>query len=365
MNALELDFKMITPAFLGGADQSSEWRAPAFKALLRQWWRVAVAGQLRYDHVALRETEGVLFGHAWLAHRGKSWAMRSPVQIRLVGHTRPGLGSWREDTRIEHPEVKQKVGAHLYLGYGPLTYEKGQGTKLKVPPAIAAGSEATLRVRFPGSLRLDEFSRLDDLRGDLDRTLRLIHLFGTVGGRSRNGWGSVATTRPAELAPECRSSSVPDEVRRPLEDCLKLDFAHAVGVDATGLLVWRTRRCFDGAADTLDELARLKIAFRTALDTGAQGALGRRHLLAYPVTHHDVHEWGQQARLANQLRFKVHCVTSGSRPSYFGVAFHVPHRLPEAMAKKLQDRGRWARATELEIWRKVHHVLDREMDRVG
>jgi hypothetical protein len=30
-----------TPAFLGDAEQNGQWRTPPFKALLRQWWRVA------------------------------------------------------------------------------------------------------------------------------------------------------------------------------------------------------------------------------------------------------------------------------------------------------------------------------------
>lgn len=38
-----------TPAFLGNASQQGQWRTPPVKALLRQWWRVAVAllGDLR------------------------------------------------------------------------------------------------------------------------------------------------------------------------------------------------------------------------------------------------------------------------------------------------------------------------------
>lgn len=32
-----------TPAFLGNAGQDAQWHTPPFKALLRQWWRVAWA----------------------------------------------------------------------------------------------------------------------------------------------------------------------------------------------------------------------------------------------------------------------------------------------------------------------------------
>ena len=45
---LELWVHFNTPAFLGGADQSSEWRTPPFKNLLREWWRVVKAAELSW-----------------------------------------------------------------------------------------------------------------------------------------------------------------------------------------------------------------------------------------------------------------------------------------------------------------------------
>ena len=55
-----------TPAFLGNAEQSGQWRTPPIKALLRQWWRVAyAAAQPGAVNVgAMREAEGRLFGSA-------------------------------------------------------------------------------------------------------------------------------------------------------------------------------------------------------------------------------------------------------------------------------------------------------------
>ena len=61
----------------------------------------------------------------------------------------------------------------------------------------------------------------------------------------------------------------------------------------------------------MKELARIKIAFRTqpalSLEGVPKGTFAKRHLLAYPVTQHAVSSsgWGNQGRLANQLRFKV------------------------------------------------------------
>jgi CRISPR-associated protein Cmr1 len=69
------------PAFLGNAEQSGQWRTPPFKALLRQWWRVAYAADHRFsvDVDRMREDEGRLFGAAADAADSN----RSRVRIRL------------------------------------------------------------------------------------------------------------------------------------------------------------------------------------------------------------------------------------------------------------------------------------------
>lgn len=85
MTKLEYQVSFTTPAFLGNAEQQAQWRTPPFKALLRQWWRVAKAKESGYDHLRLREAEGLLFGNAWLEPvNGKARHRRSDVRIRLV-----------------------------------------------------------------------------------------------------------------------------------------------------------------------------------------------------------------------------------------------------------------------------------------
>src|SRR5574338_1070891 len=119
-------------------------------------------------------------------------------------------------------------------------------------------------------------SYLEDVAQHLERALTLTHWFGTLGGRSRNGWGSVAL-RPSppgrrgggfaehrSAPPERRSGSVaggvggegraasftpPSLTRealkqsgcvRPLARCLELDWPHAIGADEAGPLVWQS-----------------------------------------------------------------------------------------------------------------------------
>ena len=79
MKTLEYTVRFNTPAFLGNAEQSGQWRTPPFKALLRQWWRVAVAEQQNFSVNALRKYEAEIFGVA----ADGSESHKSQVRIRL------------------------------------------------------------------------------------------------------------------------------------------------------------------------------------------------------------------------------------------------------------------------------------------
>ena len=177
-DVLRMRVRLVTPAFLGDARQEGAWRSAPFKSLLRQWWRIAVARECGYDHKLVREREGRLFGHAWLQEKGQAWASRSRVLMRLGKWTKGTLERWPPDPRVRHDEVRRDVGAHLYLGYGPLKFERG--TILKASRALAAGETISLLLLTP-----------PEHREEVVRALQLMAWFGAVGGRSRNGWGSL------------------------------------------------------------------------------------------------------------------------------------------------------------------------------
>lgn len=182
-----------TPAFLGDAQLSGRWRTPPFKAQLRQWWRVACAAQQQYrvNLGELRDIEGHLFGHAWLENdrdeKGeKVAARRSEVRVRLSQWSEGKEAFWSAtDNSVAHPNVHDRdgrpkpVGAQLYMGFGPLVFDKG--TTLKANAAIQAKEQAELAIAYP-----------DEDAPWLDHALHLMDLLGTVGGRSRNGWGSYS-----------------------------------------------------------------------------------------------------------------------------------------------------------------------------
>lgn len=340
-----IDVLTTVPAFLGAADQSAEWRTPAFKALLREWWRVRMARSYGYDHEKLREAEGAIFGHAALRVGRRTWACRSRVVITL-DEWRPGrLESWTRDSSFPHPREKRPVQSQLYLGYGPLIFDKGRGTGLKSKPAIKDAEVNHLRIWCP-----------EYLRATVDEILHLAHLFGAVGGRCRNGWGSIQLAREGALLPGFGSneaSKLLDTLRRPFRDCLELSFTHALGEDTSGrMLLWRTKQATRSWQETIKLLAEAKVAFRTRLELRS-GEFSERHLLGLPVTKHPLPSV-KQARLGSQLRFKVVLTRRG----YLGIAFHLPCGMPASL------RSGWSVDRQAAVWEKVHRVLDEKLVRI-
>jgi len=196
---------------------------------------------------------------------------------------------------------------------------------------------------------------------------QLIHWFGTLGGRSRNGWGSFLLENEAKKLGSIdqlnRENPILNEITRPLRQCLELEWPHALGKsDDNKLLIWKTKISFDNWRDAMKELARIKIAFRTALKfTKPKGEVDRRHLLAYPVTHHQVNSWGNQSRLANQLRFKV----IADNNQFIGIAYHLPCSIAKELYDALGHADRqWINEQQLSVWQTVHQKLDAEMQRI-
>jgi CRISPR-associated protein Cmr1 len=334
--------RFLTPAFLGDAEQNGRWRTPPFKHALREWWRVAYAAeqQFRVDVQAMRRKEGLLFGNAWLSRReGDSDIAdhrKSLVRLRLDHWAVGGLTNWSPDQTVRHPEVQQPVGAQLYLGYGPLIFR--QGTKLQKNAAIQENETATFSVAIAQAVDSTDRQRLL-------RALWLMDRYGTLGGRSRNGWGSYVL-EPANDYP-APPGGVP---LRKWQDCLQLDWPHAIGEDNQGPLIWQSAPHADWRA-LMKTLAEIKIGLRTQFrfpNAQPDGNVHDRHWLSYPVTKHEVRDWKRNnLRLPNQLRFKVRKAADGK---LVGIVFHMPHLPPAAFRP---DRPAIER-----VWAQVHNFLD-------
>ncbi len=345
MQKLNCKVTFNLPGFIGDAEQKSAWRTPPFKALLQNWWRVAVAAEHQYQHKQIRESEGRLFGHAWLKdNKGESWAMRSRFKIRLERSTPGQLSTWNmDDIKIKHAEVKFPVGAHLYLGYGPLEYKKGSKKPvLKKGRAIKDNETNHLSLIFPTSGQQQ-----------IQNTLQLAHWFGALGGRSRNGWGSVAFAHDSLQSYQTLLNGEAELSRfsRSLTDCLQLEWPHAIGTDNKGVLIWKTEAKISWMA-VMRDLAEIKIGFRTALSVTKP--FDERHILAMPITHHNPKGMNNE-RVSNQLRFKV----IQHNKQFYGLVFHLPCKFPSDLDKKMiHPNARNLLDNQLGIWQKVHLYLD-------
>ena len=324
-----------TPAFLGDADQKAQWRTPPIKALLREWWRIRVAKQFGYDVEKIRAEELSIFGAA--ADAGSS--QQSRLRLRLSQWDSGNFDAKANLDSIKIPTGNFQVSIGSYLAYGP--YQKGIGSKA-LPPGPQAAHRLELRLRTDGLNRTPE-----EVMGWIDDAVALAHRFGTLGSRSRNGWGSVS------LIPYDAASAKPvkwDNVQRQLADCMKEDWPHAIGIDEKGLLVWRTRGSYSDWKAALRDLAlaRQKIN-RFGIENPKnprEDGLRLRHMLSYPVTKHDKPGWSNQMRLPSQLRFKV----LSNNNSFYGIIVHVPTRC--ALELPLDP------SQQAVIWSKVHGQIN-------
>lgn len=364
MKVFEYEVRFTTPAFLGNAEQSGQWRTPPIKALLRQWWRVVYAADKNFSVEVdeMRREEGLLFGNAWLSHRENGRDVpdhcKSLVRLRLDRWGEGELDSarWPSDFgRVTTTRNGRSVPADLYLGYGPI--EPGRSPRL-TRRAVAPDANARLRLMLPDTQ-------------ELLNTVTLIHWFGALGSRSRNGWGSL------QLKPLGETPKIPalnpshlllTSIVREWAACHSLDWPHAIGMDAKGALIWSTDE-FSSWRKAVGALARVRVAVRQKAKTlrNERGAAAALHYLGYPAGTGTQNPWAldvrgerDKLRLASPLRFKV--VPSESAGSVRGLVFHLPCAIPQDFLSQLRndsdrdwlaDRENWKAA-----WTKIHEVLD-------
>lgn len=260
----ELKYRVsfATPAFLGNAEQQAQWRTPPFKALIRQWWRVVKAREVGYDFSKVLAAENHLFGTA--SDDGAEKSHRSLLRLRLSAWSEGTLKEWpavgQQGRRpLHHPEAGRPVDAEFYLGYGVLERNrethaiqlgtsKSSGLKRT---AIDEKADVELRLMFPSQYE-----------PELRATMQLINWFGAMGSRARNGWGALQLSEVGAPAAVTPSKEAVAAYVRPLAECLKLEWPHAIGADSQGPLIWKTAQSGTWR-DAMYKLAKLKIAYRT------------------------------------------------------------------------------------------------------
>ncbi len=305
MKKLEYEIKFNTPAFIGDANQSSAWRTPPFKALMRSWWRFVWAAQnnCKVDDLEnLRSCESKLFGDT---------SQQSKIRMRLSPKRRSAC---REVDR----------GNYDYLRYGR-----------EESNAIETNTESTLSLLIP-----------EKYESEIISVMSLIHDYGTIGGRCRNGWGSIHLTSEHVV-----KSSGDMDITSNWKEAIERGWPHAIGTDENGPLIWRTKICDSSWKKVMDKLTHLR---REINRKASARDSERRSYLSYPVKGRSNLD-SIIDRSPNALRFKV----KSEAGHLYGIVFYVP-----AINKKAYESHR---STVLETWETTFKYLDMDMEllRIG
>jgi len=183
MKTIEATYRIVTPMFIGGADQSPSdgIRPPSFKGALRFWWRALNWGEFYQQHdgdekqalKTLHAEECRLFGSAVKNGNGGQG-------VFLLKIDQPQL--WLEEN--QWPKA-QPLGDSGYLGMG--LWESGKKEKNNFQPhRVAIFSDKAFKVQL-----LLKGNRLEGDCNQLSNALKALGLFGGLGSRSRRGFGSI------------------------------------------------------------------------------------------------------------------------------------------------------------------------------
>ncbi|OAG26921.1 type III-B CRISPR module RAMP protein Cmr1 [Thermodesulfatator autotrophicus] len=344
--------RIITPMFLGDAEQKASLRSAPFKGLLRYWWRVA-AGRKFPSYSDLLKEETKIFGG------GGEESKKSLVRVEVEGNPQvvedpriPGVNN------VRHPEVIRPVHPLLYLGYGPVIWKKGKGA-IYNRSYLNPEDTFQLILRVPGSLLNNETFKL---------ALILFRAFGAVGSRSRNGWGSFQVEK-IEGCPhwdENFTERLPKDLPS-WKDCFNKSYPHTLAKgDNDKLLLWKIEE-FESWEKAMKFLAEVYIYVRTGvpqrgykwpkqmrLDADAQNLIAERHLLGFPLTNHPARNAGWK-RLASPLHFFIR---RGNNNKYLAFILHLPYFIESAQRFVSQ-------ADQIKLWQKVHQRLDDAMQRAS
>lgn len=198
MESLDFTLKLLSPAFIAGANyledniegkrikrliaQDELLRVPSLRGVLRFWFRTYI-GSMHSEISTIKEKEALMFGDN---NFGQG--------IRIIS-------TGKEDVSIGEVSVLQDTNIG-YLGYGPLLYKKDKNETKRFTSYHSNPKSNRRDAIYPNSLfhfrAIGNFDQIEILK----KILILMHLFGSVGSRSRRGWGSIAVVKPTNLFPE-------------------------------------------------------------------------------------------------------------------------------------------------------------------
>lgn len=168
MKTIEATYRITTPMFCSGADQTrAELRLPSFKGVLRFWWRALNFEKLGGSIEEVHRREAAIFGSA------------TQGQSRFLFHVNPPTLPAEAIADQQHFSPSTWEG---YVGYGLTDKDKRP-----IRQFIRAGTEFRVTAIGPRAGANDWAA--------LRTSLIALGTLGGFGGRSRKGWGSLTLQR--------------------------------------------------------------------------------------------------------------------------------------------------------------------------
>ena len=329
----EFKIEVLTPMFLGGANGDAELRAAPLKNAIRYWWRITKGDLVHKD---LLKEEQKLFGGV------SGEASRSLVDVVVTGSVKTGAAKESDWIGVKkNPEVQNKeVPLSAYLGMGPIDFH-GKYTKKRILP----GEKFDLFITYPK----------ESTESVID-ALSLFAEFGSLGARSRNGWGSFDLFEEGKSKSLLPREKLIEKYGKEISTIFEINrkYPFKLGKSNEQLLLWRIgthntwKEAMKLAGDSYMDLRQKELPFAKGKPKGVQ----KRHILGYPVTNHILGLWGgKNGRMPSQLRIIIR-KTDNQYYSYF---FHLPHKISKPWNPSL--------GSELSVWLKIHQYLDENFER--
>lgn len=343
---IKLKFLVLTPMFLAGADQGCvELRSASVKGQLRFWWRAQHPG---LSPAELWQREGEIFGFAGeKKNRRSSFALlMEEIDLRRSRNSLPNADYTKFE--VQRSDGRTIVANFLeYLAYGTYERNKEQKRNILIREYLAPGSTFRLTLRFREDKHLEE----------VVKALKAFILFGGLGSKSRNGYGSFRVT--VEDAPEKIKQEI--EQLKPdkpfMQELCSFKGVPSFSAFCKGARLFRTKDIYPSWDRCLVELAR---AYREArLSLERKHVYEKRQYLGAPLIV-DQKQRSFADRHAKPYFIRVHKEKEGFR----GYILYLPSQyLPRQHHERLGIQASEFRERDLERDDQLFQDVCREVNR--
>jgi CRISPR-associated protein Cmr1 len=267
MKKMMFEIETITPMFLAGADQSkAELRAASIKGLLRFWWRALQADS---DLTALRNRESQIFGSTdEKAGGGSSFSIR----VTRAGDLKTIRTKFPDNSQYKIPVEGKTFKMHIleYLAYGLYDSKNRSFQRDYIPGGQRFGVDLTIRK--------------DAYLQDILRSMFVFCLFGGIGSRTRNGFGSFDISNKIELFEAIRSDDFAIDApyhSNNLTKLVKVEKSMSYPSFSRRAKVFSAKERFITALDSLADVGKIYKSGRSALEKRHQ--FQKRQFIGAPL----------------------------------------------------------------------------------